>query len=584
MSNSQKRSNDGNGTERSSKKQKDKSYYKKQSKVAGLKPNISGIFVSCTKSKEALCVRECYDLFNAYAEKLYGLGDAEGVVSNSEEGEDIESSIMKELVQMKQPHESHRFASIQTGTDCDLKRDEVHEVEKLGNLFSLICTQMYISGESFAGTFIPYIANAILQRNHARKTADYLKYNLKGIAIGNGWIDPIAQYNAYYTFSVEHNLLNGEYKKVAQEQLKRCMAVEKANTTIHLDACEQVLMLVLENSRKRYRSPFLFQYLPFPSTNPFDERKIFRVGSNETCVNQYDIRDHSDSYPSCGISWPYELTTISAYLRRADVIGAIHADAQKIGWVECNSGVSRGFTNDYSPPAVQLLPSILKQIQVLLYSGDQDLICNHNGTEDMIAEMTWNGAKGFQNLTATPWFVNNSLAGHMLSERNLTYVVVYNASHMVPYDLPVVSMDMMYRFMGLDKQNISKFPSSVGYQFDDSTTGEPASNNNQTSNEDNEVWDRYYNAGTATLIIVIFGVLCLGAFVLRGRLRRRRNKNQAMKSAVENGHEEMDELVVRTPEEIFGDSEDEDDRKNKGGRYVDDDGEDRVHLKSDEEL
>ncbi|CAG8627233.1 6064_t:CDS:10 [Acaulospora morrowiae] len=434
---------------------------------------------------------------------------------------------------------------------------------------------MYITGESFAGTYIPYIASAILQRNHARKTADYLKYNLKGIAIGNGWIDPITQYNAYYTFSVDHNLLTGEYKKLAQDQLKLCMDTEKANTTIHLDICEQVLLTVLESSR-------------------------VRVGANETCINQYDIRDHSDSYPSCGISWPYELTTVYAYLRRADVVGAIHADAQKIGWVECNTGVSRGFTNDLSTPAVQLLPSILKQIDVLLYSGDQDLICNHNGTEDMIAELTWNGAKGFQNLTATPWFVNNSLAGHILSERNLTYVLIYNASHMVPYDAPVASMDMIYRFIGLNNQNMSKFPSSVGYPSDNTVTTQPAqpdSSNNNKSDEDSEAWDRYYNAGTATLIIVICGALCLGLFVCRGRLRRFiKNKNQQMKSVVENGSDEMEEFVIETPsEEVdhFGDSEDEDDgihnsriRKNQTERYVDveDEEEERMRLKSNENL
>lgn len=34
--------------------------------------------------------------------------------------------------------------------------------------------------------------------------------------------------------------------------------------------------------------------------------------------------------------------------------------------------------------------------------------------------------------------------------RNLTYVVLYNASHMVPYDKPLAALDMMNRFMDLD--------------------------------------------------------------------------------------------------------------------------------------
>ncbi|CAG8534740.1 2205_t:CDS:10, partial [Dentiscutata heterogama] len=188
--------------------------------------------------------------------------------------------------------------------------------------------EMYLAGESFAGTFIPYIASAVLKRNSERKSSINLRYNLKGIAIGNGWIDPIAQYNAYYTFAIEHNLLDEEHKTLAKNQLDICMKSQKEKVRIHLDVCEQILLLILKSSRNR-------------------------VGKKETCINQYDIRDHSDSYPSCGMSWPYELDTVSTYLRRSDVIGAIHAGAQQIGWIECNSGVGRGFNNDPSPPSVQ---------------------------------------------------------------------------------------------------------------------------------------------------------------------------------------------------------------------------------------
>jgi hypothetical protein len=41
------------------------------------------------------------------------------------------------------------------------------------------------------------------------------------------------------------------------------------------------------------------------------------------------------------------------------VIGAINADAQQIGWIECNLGVGRNFDNDTSPPSVTV--SIIKK-------------------------------------------------------------------------------------------------------------------------------------------------------------------------------------------------------------------------------
>ncbi|CAH1759210.1 4867_t:CDS:10, partial [Entrophospora sp. SA101] len=338
--------------------------------------------------------------------------------------------------------------------------------------------EVYLTGESYAGTFIPYIAKAIIDR----------------IAIGNGWIDPVSQYNAYYTFAVEKNLLDSEHKTLAEKQLETCKGMLNKQVQIHLDSCEDILSTVLESSRRS------------------------RSGNDDNCINQYDIRDYTDTFPSCGINWPYELTTIRSYLRRTDVVGAIHADSQQLGWVECNGGVGRLFNDD-------LLPDLLKNINVLLYNGDQDFVCNVNGIRDMISNLEWNGSKGFMNNTAKPWYINDEIVGEVTSERNLTYAVIYKASHMVPYDAPV--------------------------------------QNNPT--EDNtKDWDKYYNAGTATLIIVIIGVVGLVIWVFRGKLirRRRTTTSQAMKAAVEAENNEM-ELVIETPlfqsddVDHFGDSDEE---------------------------
>ncbi|CAG8785582.1 33801_t:CDS:10, partial [Gigaspora margarita] len=346
----------------------------------------------------------------------------------------------------------------------------------------------------------PEYTSGILKRNSETNTTTNRIYNLKGIAIGNGWVDPITQ-------------------KAVKAQLSDCMAAVKASFTIHNDLCEEVLHTILRSSRET-------------------------VGNKETCLNQYDIRDHNDSYPSCGLGWPYELPTVYKYLQRADVIQAIHAESKNTAWVECSPSVSRGFDHDMSPPSIT------------------DLICNKEGTEAFIKELEWNGAKGFQNLNTTTLTFNNTMYGHMISERNLTYVVIYNASHMVPYDVPVASMDMMYRFMGMKPQFVT-FPSGATYNFNYENT--LASNKTSTDKYvPHEILDRYYNAGTVTLIIVICGVIALAAFVYRGKLKRKRSTSKTMKAVVESSNSEMDELVIETPlfqsdnVDHFGDSEEED--------------------------
>lgn len=70
--------------------------------------------------------------------------------------------------------------------------------------------QTYIAGESYAGQYIPYIADAIL------KTTS-LRTQLKGLLIGNGWISPRHQYPAYLTYLVDNDFLrkgSQEYRNV----------------------------------------------------------------------------------------------------------------------------------------------------------------------------------------------------------------------------------------------------------------------------------------------------------------------------------------------------------------------------------
>jgi len=50
---------------------------------------------------------------------------------------------------------------------------------------------------------------------------------------------------------------------------------------------------------------------------------------------------------------------------------------------------------DKSPPSVRLLPGLLEKIPIMLFSGDQDLVCNYLGAERMIEALEWNGATGF---------------------------------------------------------------------------------------------------------------------------------------------------------------------------------------------
>jgi len=60
-----------------------------------------------------------------------------------------------------------------------------------------------------------------------------------------------------------------------------------------------------------------------------------------------------------------------------------------------------------------------------------DLICNYYGTSSYLSQMNWPGQQNFNKAANTTWTVNGTPAGSVRSYGGLTYVVVYDAGHMV---------------------------------------------------------------------------------------------------------------------------------------------------------
>jgi len=77
------------------------------------------------------------------------------------------------------------------------------------------------------------------------------------------------------------------------------------------------------------------------------------------------------------------------------VIQALHASKKETAWVECNNQVSTSLELRKSPASIGLIPGIIdKGVKVMLFAGDEDLICNYKGIERTIARLDWGGEQG----------------------------------------------------------------------------------------------------------------------------------------------------------------------------------------------
>ena len=287
--------------------------------------------------------------------------------------------------------------------------------------------------------------------------------------------------------------------KTCAEQLKKPGYSDK----IDLPVCEDVLQQILKKSEK-----------------------------DGQCYNMYDLRLR-DEIGSCGMNWPPDLKDVTPYLRRQDVIDALHINKdKKTGWIECAGAVSSNFKPKKSVPSIQLLPELLTTVPITLFSGDQDLICNHLGTEGFIHNMEWNSGKGFELSPGTwaprkHWTFEGEPAGLYQQARNLTYILFYNSSHMVPFDYPRRSRDMLDRFLGVDIASIGGKPTDSRLDGEKGVETSVGGHPNSTAAEQEEAekleeakWAAYYKSGEVALIVVIILASAWGFYVWRDRRRR----------------------------------------------------------------
>lgn len=368
--------------------------------------------------------------------------------------------------------------------------------------------QIYIAGESYAGQHIPYIAQAIMDRN---KDVGKTPWNLKGLLIGNGWISPVDQYLSYLPFAYKAGLIQADTdaaREVEAQQQKCIQRLDQGQKdSVETPECERVMTKILDVTKDK------------------------NADVNHTCFNMYDVRLRDDD--SCGMNWPPDLEHVTPYLRRKDVVQALNINKDKqSGWTECNGAVGIQFRARNSKPAIQLLPGLLEQVPIVLFAGDQDMICNHLGVQDLINNMQWNGGKGFEtspgNWAPTrDWTFEGEPAGTYQEARNLTYIKFYNSSHMVPFDYPRRTRDMLDRFVNVDISSIGGEPADSRIDGEKAPLTSVGAHPNSTQAENEKenaakeaTWKAYYKSGEVVLVIVVIAAGVWGWYIWRDRRRR----------------------------------------------------------------
>ncbi|KAJ8449518.1 hypothetical protein Cgig2_005540 [Carnegiea gigantea] len=310
-------------------------------------------------------------------------------------------------------------------SDAVTARDNLIFLQRWFDKFPQYKTRdLFITGESYAGHYIPQLAKLIVQFNKKKKL-----FNLKGIALGNPVLEFATDFNSRAEYFWSHGLISDSTYKIFTSACNYSQYVSEYYRGSVSPVCSKVMSQV-----GRETSKFVDKYdvtLDVCISSVLSQSKI--ISPQEQTGESIDV---------C-----VEDETVN-YLNRQDVRKALHARLVNVRQWEVCSNILDYKLLDVEIPTITVVGSLITHgIPVLVYSGDQDSVIPLTGSRTLLHRL----AKELKLNTTVPyrvWFAGQQVGGWTEVYGNiLSFATVRGASHEVPFSQPERSLVLFKSFL-----------------------------------------------------------------------------------------------------------------------------------------
>ncbi|CAB9498418.1 Carboxypeptidase Y homolog A [Seminavis robusta] len=303
--------------------------------------------------------------------------------------------------------------------------------------------QFYISSESYGGHYMPQLTMEIINRDTAKEI------NFQGMLVGNPYVDPfsntVTQINAFYS----HGLLA---KPLFDQWATSCTLPDSFDT----QECQKLEEKMFKELYGKI-NPYALDY---PVCVPEAAKTSRRRLDSETSSQAQKLLNYSTAggppfLPTEDHYRPCSEQHLNSYLNRPDVQEALHVSHQVEKWYECSRIVdynSRDFSSSIIDQYKEVVQAAIDHdLQVFVFSGDDDSVCSTAGTQYWIWDLGW---------TAPPeklwqsWEVEKEVAGYATefdlgasTKGKFTFVTVHGAGHEVPAYRPMEAFEMLRKVL-----------------------------------------------------------------------------------------------------------------------------------------
>jgi len=288
---------------------------------------------------------------------------------------------------------------------------------------------LYISGESYAGIYVPTLIAKIVDDN-------MLRPHFKGAAIGNGLYSWQKNQQSIIFFAKYHGLIDDRnWADLTKACCKDGNTAQCDFFNYPNDACENLVNKVVGLTWSGGLDVYnLYSECAGGISQQKMVKQLFLNGKMDYQKPRFDG-------PPCTND-----TALESYMNSKKVKDAIHVDPS-INWVLCADDLDyKTLVQDVSSYLHHALDTV-PDSRIMLYAGDVDMACNFLGGEMFAEAMGLPLLEDYSEWTYTAADKTRQVGGWYKKFDRLSWITIKGAGHMVPTDKPIQAYDMFQAFL-----------------------------------------------------------------------------------------------------------------------------------------
>jgi serine carboxypeptidase 1 len=275
---------------------------------------------------------------------------------------------------------------------------------------------LFIFSESYGGKMAAAFAQ-VLQQAIKKGT---VKANLKGVALGDSWISPIDYVNTWGQYLYAFSLIGKQSLTELQTQAQICQDYVTQQQWHDATSCWSAMESVVEQNTDNVN---FYNVLEREGGDGWQQVTSHKIRQYLKHVKHHRSNDPLDDLMNGAVR---------------EKLGIIPAN---VTWGGQSQGVFTAQWNDFMKPVIDIVDDLLNkgEIQVIVYNGQLDLICDSIGTEQWVSRLQWADLPAFdasRHLAIRRTDAPSQTALFYKNYKTLTFYWIMRAGHMAPSDSP----------------------------------------------------------------------------------------------------------------------------------------------------